>query len=502
MIKSNMTKFLMGGAGLIALSGCSLASLPGGYSPIEQQTVQELNTSNYTPRSADERAAILTQDLFAQAAFWSREYDLNPADLEAAINLASTLRRLGNPRKSIEVAQTTRALYPRDVDLMAELAAAHLADNNPKEALPIIDTALAQRPNTARLWSLKGAALDQFEQFAEARQQYSRGLSIAPNDPGIIANVGLSYALEGDPKTAEIWLRRAANMPGASEAVRQNLSLVLGLQNKFGEAEKWANRDMDAQSAANNMSYIRTLRGSTTPVVNVKTPIGSPRSAAPGVASPQNYTPKTYGQMTPPSTRQPARPVTQANYQRPAPTTQRPVAQRPVPRTNVNPYQNQTRISKPATKLINYGQVSPGQAGKPGMTSSRAAALAAAKASSVNSYTARGYEGPQTQQQAPQNPLPQDVLGRISQNNLPKVAIARRQQQELANRAQMQRQAQNQRQIQQRAQFQAQQQMRPQAYTPNGQPMPIYGAVYGQAQAPQPPMAQAQQVRQPARQRR
>ncbi|MCF6275646.1 MAG: tetratricopeptide repeat protein, partial [Robiginitomaculum sp.] len=299
MINSTVTKFLLSSAALSVLTGCSLASLPGGYSPIEQQTVQELSTSNYTPRSADERAAILTQELFAQAAFWSREYDLNPADLEAAINLASTLRRLGNPRKSIEVAQTTRALYPRDADLMAELAAAHLADNNPKEALPIIDAALAQRPNTARLWSLKGAALDQFEQFTEARQQYSRGLSIAPNDPGIIANVGLSYALEGDPKTAEIWLRRAANMPGASEAVRQNLSLVLGLQNKFGEAEKWANRDLDAQATSNNMSYIRTLRGTSTPMANVQNPKGTPRFNAPQPApktyAPNPSAPKTYG---------------------------------------------------------------------------------------------------------------------------------------------------------------------------------------------------------------
>lgn len=346
MIKSNIAKLLISSAGLVTLSGCGLASMPKGYSPIEKQTVQELSASNYTPRSENDRAAILTQDLFAQATFWSREYDLNPADLEAAINLSSTLRRLGNPRQSIEVAQTTRALYPRDVDLMAELSAALIADNNPKDALPIIDAALGQRPNMARLWSLKGAALDQFEQYAEARQHYSKGLSIAPNNPGIIANVGLSYALEGDPQTAEIWLRRAANLPGASAGARQNLSLVLALQNKFDEAEKWARRDLDQQTASNNMSYIRTLRGSSVPAAAVLNPVN----------------PQTYRDVQPVPNANIASPYGQtvaANYQRSLPTLR--------PQT------------APATRLTNYGQVDTAKPGAAKITSARDAALAAAK---------------------------------------------------------------------------------------------------------------------------
>lgn len=538
MIKSNVTKFLISTVGLTALSGalsgCGLASLPGGYSPIEQQTLQELHTSNYTPRSADERAAILTQDLFAQTAFWSREFDLNPADLEAAINLASTLRRLGNPHKSIEVAQTTRALYPRDVDLMTELAAALIADNNPKDALPVIDSALAQRPNMARLWSLKGAALDQFEQFTEARQQYSRGLAIAPNNPGIIANVGLSYALEGDPKTAEIWLRRAANMPGASPSVRQNLSLVLGLQNKFDEAEKWAGRDLNEQSIANNMSYIRTLRGSSSPVVDTQKPVGTPAYNTPQPA-PQKYVPKTYGQTTYPVPVQPSvRPTPTASYQRlPAlPKTQIPQAYGET--YNRSAYNTPAKISTPVPSLAQYGQpqsprtkltmISDLSKNDSGPKTAREAALAMARQSSTfktTNPTIRMQTPTRAQPQtsptlANGNVPPQDLLGRISRNNIPKTAIAQRQQQQLAYRAQMQRQVQ----------------MGAQTYMPNGQPTPAYSTAYdapapdpnaapnaAQPQASQvqpvygpapvygsaygqPPLPQVPQVRQPARQRR
>jgi len=85
---------------------------------------------------------------------------------------------------------------------------------------------------------LKGAALDQTEQYDLARKHYDRALRITPNDPSILANLGLSYALAGDAPTAETWLRRAASIPGASSGVRQNLALVLQLQGKTAEADK------------------------------------------------------------------------------------------------------------------------------------------------------------------------------------------------------------------------------------------------------------------------
>ena len=91
MAKLSVVSVFLLSVSALTLSGCGLASLPAGYTAIEQQTVNELDGARYVPRAAEEREAILTQDLFAQAAFWSREYDLNPADLEAAISLSNTI---------------------------------------------------------------------------------------------------------------------------------------------------------------------------------------------------------------------------------------------------------------------------------------------------------------------------------------------------------------------------------------------------------------------------
>jgi len=223
----------------VLMTGCAIAP---GYTDAEKDIKQSLSSSNFQPASREMRENIETQELFAQAAFWSREYELNPGDLESSIKLAAAVRKLGNPQRAIEIAQTTRALYPRDPYLTAEYAAALIASEQAHEAMKPLDQALRSAPGYARLWSLKGAALDQQENYDLARKHYAQAMKITPNDPNIMANVGLSFALSGDPQTAEGWLRRAASVPGASKSVRQNLALVLQLQGKEAEAAKYSDQ--------------------------------------------------------------------------------------------------------------------------------------------------------------------------------------------------------------------------------------------------------------------
>ncbi len=226
-------KIAFSGFCALSLSACMVA---GGYTEKEQDIVDNMAPAQYQPATREMRQNIKTQDTLAQAAFWSREYQLNPADLEAAVNLAAAVRKMGNPGKAVEITQTTRALYPTDPYLTAEFAAALIASERGSEAIQPLDTALGTTPGYARLWSLKGAALDQMEKYDFARQHYMRALKITPNDPNVMANLGLSYALSGDPRTAEQWLRRAASQPNANAGIQQNLDLVLQLQGKQAQA--------------------------------------------------------------------------------------------------------------------------------------------------------------------------------------------------------------------------------------------------------------------------
>ena len=58
-----------------------------------------------------------------------------------------------------------------------------------------------------------------------------------PNEPSVLSNLGLSYALSKNLPQAEAALRRAAAQRSPPPEVRQNLALVIGLQGRFEEAE-------------------------------------------------------------------------------------------------------------------------------------------------------------------------------------------------------------------------------------------------------------------------
>jgi len=213
----------------MALSACSIAH---NYTESEKEMVSSMTPTKYQPATRQMRQNIETQDLLAQAAFWSREFQLNPADLESAVKLASAVRKMGNAHKAVEITQQTRAMFPNDPYLIAEHAASLIALERGDEAIKPLDSALRSAPGYARLWSLKGAALDQGEKYDLARKHYSRALQLTPHDPNIMANMGLSFALAGDAATAEQWLRRAASHPDASDNIQQNLDLVMQLQGK------------------------------------------------------------------------------------------------------------------------------------------------------------------------------------------------------------------------------------------------------------------------------
>ena len=269
----------------LLITACSTAA------PMTEQETQiksDLAADKYMPATRQMRDAIETQPLFAQAAFWSNEYHLNPADLESAIKLAAAVRKLGNPGRAVEITQTTRALYPRDPYLTAEYAAALIATERSEEALTYLDKGLAITPSYGRLWSLKGAALDQQERYAEARQNYDRALRITPNDPNVMTNIGLSYALSGDPVTAEGWLRKAAAMPNASPGVKQNLSIILQLQGKTAEAEKYAAQSRPAPTVAQMRSSYNSAPG---------------QAAAAQYAVPQAQAPQAFAQGQAPRAR-------------------------------------------------------------------------------------------------------------------------------------------------------------------------------------------------------
>ena len=84
-------------------------------------------------------------------------------------------------------------------------------------------------------------------------------LKIVPGEPSVLSNLGLSYALTKHLNQAEATLRQAAADPKAGPKVRQNLALVVGLEGRFGEAERIARADLPQAEADANAAYLRDM---------------------------------------------------------------------------------------------------------------------------------------------------------------------------------------------------------------------------------------------------
>ncbi|MBN7807523.1 tetratricopeptide repeat protein [Agrobacterium rosae] len=188
-----------------------------------------------------------------------KAYAANPKDRNTGLNYANLLMMTGKNSQALAVMQQVAIAYPSDREVLASYGKAQAAAGQLEQALNTINRAQTPDRPDWRLYSAEGAVLDQLGRSSEARAKYRQALDLKPNDPTILSNLGMSYVLQSDPRTAETYMRSAASQPGADSRIRQNLALVVGLQGRFEEAERIAMQELSAQQAQANLTYLRSM---------------------------------------------------------------------------------------------------------------------------------------------------------------------------------------------------------------------------------------------------
>jgi Flp pilus assembly protein TadD len=215
---------------------------------------------------------------------WGPRYQANPADAEAAMRYAQALRGIGQRSQAAAVLEQSAIHNPQNKPLLGAYGRALADSGNYKQALEVLNRAHTPDQPDWRILSVQGAVLDQMGQHQEAQRYYASALRLVPDEPSVLSNLGLSYALSKDLPKAEATLRRAIDRPGAAPRVRQNLALVIGLQGRFGEAEKLATADLSSDEAAANVTYLRQMLSQQ----NDMKRLGRPASATPSPLSDQS----------------------------------------------------------------------------------------------------------------------------------------------------------------------------------------------------------------------
>lgn len=237
----SFSTLVFAGVAVLALSACAANPM----------TTGSIGSPDPSAVPADQRAAAIGQ--------LAARYKQNPSDRNTALYYAAALRSNGQGAQAVAVLEVTVGKHPRDPEVAVEYAKALSAAGRFDQALSIVERAIDPTVPNWNALLVKGAILDQNGRNAEARQAYATALKVAPDQPSIHANLGLSYAMTNDLTAAEKELRLAVSLRGANSQVRQNLALIVGLQGRFDEAQQLFAAELPQAQVEANMSYIRAL---------------------------------------------------------------------------------------------------------------------------------------------------------------------------------------------------------------------------------------------------
>ncbi|MFZ3176366.1 MAG: tetratricopeptide repeat protein [Methylovirgula sp.] len=214
--------------------------------------------SNAALPSSTSQLERYTEDL-------GRSYDADPNNIQIALAYARALRALTRTAQAVAVTQKLAARYPKDMNVLGAYGKALADDGRLREAASVLPEAhTPEQPNWSIL-SAQGVVADQLGDHDQAQAYYTAALKIIPNQPQVLSNLGLSYALSKQLPLAESTLQQAAAQPGADMRVRQNLALVLALEGKFDAAQSVAQQDLSPVDAAENVASIREMIAQANP---------------------------------------------------------------------------------------------------------------------------------------------------------------------------------------------------------------------------------------------
>lgn len=208
-----------------------------------------LNTASTTPVSYQ-----ATADL-------GKAWQSDPKNVNKGLAYANALESIGQAEQQMEVYKSLTASHPENAKLQGLYGKKLLQSGRSGEAVAVLEQAAAGPTPGWRVHSALGSAYDQQGLYAKAREQYRMALAESPDNLGVLNNLGMSFALEGNLKEAETTLRRTDALPRSRSEprIRQNLALVVGLQGRFDEASQIASQDLPQDQVEANMAYLKKM---------------------------------------------------------------------------------------------------------------------------------------------------------------------------------------------------------------------------------------------------
>ena len=188
------------------------------------QTTRTADTTGSIPIAAADRPDA---DWRRDIAVYEQQYRTDPGNAEVAMRLCA-----GAPRHRSARAGRGRARTGLDPQSAQPGAAWRLRPRarrvgNYAQAFDVLGRAHTPDQPDWRILSAQGTVLDQMGRHAEAQRYYASALKIVPEEPSVLSNLGLSYALSKDLRERRrrrcgVRRRRAGSIPAFGKISRSS----------------------------------------------------------------------------------------------------------------------------------------------------------------------------------------------------------------------------------------------------------------------------------------
>ena len=254
--------------GTSLLGGCVPASP---YASVTVDRSAERHAAE-NPASLDRigTAALRANDNATASSFFNRALSLEPGDETAALGAAQAATQAGHVDEALDILRgaARHADGAAQVSLDAALGKLLVIDHRPAEAETVFQAGLRNEPDSVKLLTGLGVALDGQRRFAEAGKSFHDALALAPDDLPARNDLALTTALAGDPDAALHDLqaiRTSAEGTGSNETalhtIDGNIALVRAMQGDLSGAEAADARAADGADPTRNAAFYSRLAG-------------------------------------------------------------------------------------------------------------------------------------------------------------------------------------------------------------------------------------------------
>lgn len=195
----------------------------------------DLNNSNPFTGSTDQSAS--SETLSQEEALLAQAYTQDARNPENVLGYARVLKQKGDKQKALSVLANGLQLSPDEPRIASAYGRLALSLGHVKLADRVLNIAMKTAPSPDwRVLSALGTIAAKRKKYPQAQSHFARGLQIAPNQPTVLNNLALVYALDGKLNEAETLLRQAVAAGGGNARLQRNLGLIVNMRRKGKDA--------------------------------------------------------------------------------------------------------------------------------------------------------------------------------------------------------------------------------------------------------------------------